>query len=877
MSQKINGRPLTSALLGLPEELLIEVLKNLDFRDILRCCLVCRLLQSTVAGSLELQYKIELGADGLVDGPPSALTTADRLQLLLDRRRRWRSLDWVRQESVPIAGGCQAYELVDGVFAKSMGGGFGTGSRHFTTVRLPSRSEPASVNVRDDVGIPTRDFAMDPSQDLVALVHNDDGDAMFPRVIIHLHTLSTNSPHPKAEFPRITASVPFETGSSVIQVVDDVIGLFFWAHGPGILIWNWHTGVLLVNLLPPMAWDFAFISNRAFIVTATSGSLRRIASLGMPPIRPSQEMQSFSTHSGPFVHSPGAGKPFYPSHEMCAHLFDLNYGDRGPRFLLFVPNRFFLSLIPVGGERRGPWHTLERPWDTWGPMNSRVLRRRSMFQWLRYIHGHRLVFPPPPAALHDELPLVVYDFNVHPKRLNDPVQKPVNYKEVTLPEVLRAENTFEEDVITYLPYACSVKADSFQYSGLMIDDERIIGMKVCASIQMSIHADMDTVTSTSSCNSLTWSHFKAIRPVTMSNGTEPQVLVEIPDAIAAHVLGQSSVVLGEGTLAIVSTQSSSLAAPAQGGFEDTPILTLTVGSAAFPLFRTSTFGTLANGDYRTYVFTPEIGSEKGGYVCCIHYRMATAHTSVGYTSYVQITLPQGVEEAESMLSQLQTRFEQVLVDYGLLKEGVEANADELGKSVRDESAVLAQNVKDSVPPYLTQYPPTTSPASFTETGHSVMASSASGTGSLAATAWQLTNAVSTAAGQAGAWVAGRFVPTTESNTETLQSTANAWDITSDGVSAGLSEVRSAAGDAAGKIVENDYGPEAREVLGNAATSAGNVGAVAGAAMEVTSGAAFATAGLRGAAASQTKQQERKNRTEAEGEVLVEGNWKDVPI
>jgi len=298
--------------------------------------------------------------------------------------------------------------------------------------------------------------------------------------------------------------------------------MFFWAQGPGILIWNWHTGALLVNLvhnsvyqnaLPPVPWDFAFISTRAFLVTSvagpgsielysfrgdqpldmtskTFGSLRRVASLGMPPIKPSQDLSAFSTHAGPFVHKPGAGKPFITSREACTHLFELHYGERRPHFLLFVPNRFFLSLIPPEDDPRFPGHPLERPWDTWGPANSRALRHRSPFQWLRYIHGHRFVFPPPPTGLfHTDWPLVVLDFNVHTKRANDPVEKPDNYKEITAPEGLRDEEVFQEDVVTCLPYSRSVKAGNFEYSGLMIDDERLIGMKSMAFA----HGDMTDI------------------------------------------------------------------------------------------------------------------------------------------------------------------------------------------------------------------------------------------------------------------------------------------------------------------------------------------------------------------------------------------------
>lgn len=94
----------------------------------------------------------------------------------------------------------------------------------------------------------------------------------------------------------------------------------------------------------------------------------------------------------------------------------------------------------------------------------------------------------------------------------------------------------------------------------------------------------------------------------------PEVLVQIPSTVAVHILGESAVVLGQGDLIVVSTKASEVSAPtsAFNPVNHTPLLTLTVGEAAFPLFKSTTFGTLAD-DLRSYVFTPEIGGEQGGY------------------------------------------------------------------------------------------------------------------------------------------------------------------------------------------------------------------------------------------------------------------------
>lgn len=102
----------------------------------------------------------------------------------------------------------------------------------------------------------------------------------------------------------------------------------------------------------------------------------------------------------------------------------------------------------------------------------------------------------------------------------------------------------------------------------------------------------------------------------MSEGTgkSPEILVSIPGCVAIHVLGETTVELAHGDLALMLTKASDVSAPAAPSASSAnqhPLLTLAVGTAAFPLFKTTTFGTMKD-DERVYVFTPEIGGEVGG-------------------------------------------------------------------------------------------------------------------------------------------------------------------------------------------------------------------------------------------------------------------------
>jgi hypothetical protein len=117
-------------------------------------------------------YKIELVFDGMIDIPNDRkpMPTDEKLQLLLDRRKAWRRLEWKRKLQVPMFGSCRAYELVSGVFAKSTAIDSSSGSRQFVMARLPSSYDDGASIVRQDVGVASKDFIIDPTQDLIAYI-----------------------------------------------------------------------------------------------------------------------------------------------------------------------------------------------------------------------------------------------------------------------------------------------------------------------------------------------------------------------------------------------------------------------------------------------------------------------------------------------------------------------------------------------------------------------------------------------------------------------------------------------------------------------------------------------------------------------------------
>ena len=221
--------------------------------------------------------------------------------------------------------------------------------------------------------------------------------------------------------------------------------------------------------------------------------------------------------------------------------------------------------------------------------------------------------------------------------------------------------------------------------------------------------------------------------------------------------------------------------------------------------------------------------------------------------------PTSAQGATVDLSGLQNQLELILIDHGLLKDGFEAAADELARSVREDSARTAQRIREARERYLQTHPRTIEPAEFSRAAHNLADSSASGTQSIANVAHRVSGAVMAGAASAGAWIASTFVPTDKETTEQLNSASRGVADVATGVGAGVTEVKDTLKDATGTILENEYGAEAREVVGDVGQSVGNVGAAVGDVATATSGAPIAVAGLQGAASRQDEEQKEKER------------------
>ena len=134
---------------------------------------MCTILRDIVRDSIELQYIIQLAADGMVDGIGCNLSTAERLARLLQLRARWRSLEWTRVITISTPVSFQQC-VVDGVYASMPE--VDNPSRRLTLTCLSSNGdvEVPRVLQMEDTEENIHAFALDPSQNLVVLLLEED-------------------------------------------------------------------------------------------------------------------------------------------------------------------------------------------------------------------------------------------------------------------------------------------------------------------------------------------------------------------------------------------------------------------------------------------------------------------------------------------------------------------------------------------------------------------------------------------------------------------------------------------------------------------------------------------------------------------------------
>ncbi|TFY80889.1 hypothetical protein EWM64_g3120 [Hericium alpestre] len=243
------------------------VLQHLGYEDLIVCSMVCKRFHKLVKKAVELSYIVELGVDGFVDGAPSDLSTGERLQILLDLRERWRTLDWMKRESVkphPTRRRYNNMHYAQGIFSQVMRLSSDEGQHDysvFSTV-LPTRATDAA-----EYGPPGKDdhlwyraFCTDPAADVIIfaamesqVLHGEQLGTQSLKSYLSFvpRTLSSNgsSPHPLCRSECLHL-MGYPSAILDPQIAGEMVGITALTDSRrSIVIYNWQSGELVVKSL----------------------------------------------------------------------------------------------------------------------------------------------------------------------------------------------------------------------------------------------------------------------------------------------------------------------------------------------------------------------------------------------------------------------------------------------------------------------------------------------------------------------------------------------------------------------------------------------------------------------------------------------------
>ncbi|GFZ49682.1 hypothetical protein JCM24511_07084 [Saitozyma sp. JCM 24511] len=319
-------------LLAMPEEVLANVFTRLDRCSLTRCYRLCKPLHSVLSDNSKIALhhllqtsSLRLNPHALL--PPSdphrhAPSSAELLSSLRDKLDRWASFSPRSEASYELKEPeGRLYEYLEGILLRGVGDrtslprevavydlskveeweNIGSdeeqeGEQHVeeTSPEVIQEEEDA-VDLRENHEADVRtskkfsfqvaEFAVDKGLDLLVLVEVRLPTPEHPRqhtMVIHLLSLSTFEPHPRASRPVLEWPVPLYRRkiSLGFQICDD--GLFILHHnqpGPShdmVCGWQWTTGRLAVTLraFPTMSFEsFVLLTPWSFVVPSVLAHL----------------------------------------------------------------------------------------------------------------------------------------------------------------------------------------------------------------------------------------------------------------------------------------------------------------------------------------------------------------------------------------------------------------------------------------------------------------------------------------------------------------------------------------------------------------------------------------------------------------------------
>ncbi|KAI0066346.1 hypothetical protein BV25DRAFT_1529125 [Artomyces pyxidatus] len=402
---------------SLPNDILLEILESLDWRDLIACRRTCHRLDTLAGTAVPLQYTIELAACGMLDGERGlhTLPIRERLDRLKLHQDAWLNLTWTKNNDLA--------HLLGRTYSASVTGlALAFPSRLDSTLLL--QTVPSFLRGIDEdhkilngpTGIPVQ---LDLSQDLwisMDIPPDDTSD-----ITCYLKSISTGDAHSSAHnegcmrFSRRWAGV-------------DCCGNYILLSRHGVdftstvLVHNWKTGIVesekreywsigTEEYLSRNGWflDESYILLDMDRLTSDATGPRTFQSssagcLVVVPISPSDTrsyrfflpdffQDIYWAHriiprcTGGFVQG-----CFYddPADRLLSLRPSLRTSSSGPQFVIDIPVRTFTAYIQAHpGDAGAP---VVVPWEEWGPRGTRITLETATgpaFSPRTSVHGMR--------------------------------------------------------------------------------------------------------------------------------------------------------------------------------------------------------------------------------------------------------------------------------------------------------------------------------------------------------------------------------------------------------------------------------------------------------------------------------------------------------
>jgi hypothetical protein len=216
---------------------------------------------------------------------------------------------------------------------------------------------------------------------------------------------------------------------------------------------------------------------------------RPIGALGLPALREGLYLGILSCRGEPSPFGSGlpySTLPFHSSSMDAIVIFNLRVEGVGiapnNRFSMFVHRRALLALCPdaTTSPISQPDDDVDVniiPWDRWGPSVTRWVDTGVMpTRWITTTAGQR-------CALRfarnedDPSPIVILDFNPTSLKRAATGNNSSRRRFVTKPTEI-VHRSFQAPILSALPYTCYTPPNVFRYDGLLMDEERLIGLHV---------------------------------------------------------------------------------------------------------------------------------------------------------------------------------------------------------------------------------------------------------------------------------------------------------------------------------------------------------------------------------------------------------------